>query len=635
MSFRIGSVAACMLASTLAACGGGGGSGNSGSVDGTWLTFSPSAATVTQYETESVALSLTATSTRTFSTPVNIAIIDTKGVITTDVSVSQISQLRYVADLRTSATLSAGAHSTILEVRLCEDAPTICKKPLPGSPWQVPLTVQVKSRAEAAARLVLSVPSVSASTYPGEAASFSLEARLNAELAARPANIGLFDPSSMTVLPSAQYLSAENKPYVFKVSTATTNALPVGTHTSNLELRLCQDDISTCRYPVAGSPWIVPLTLTVKSPINLTELKAIDGLGNWSTYQGNAAHTGFVAASFDPTVFSRRWKMPSVASFASNYSSIAVDGGRAFFVRRAANNRWELVAVSEDTGAVAWTVDMGTLASVNPPAAANGRVYLTSTGHGDTFLWVYEQATGAKVKQLTMNSQWPNYSAPTVFGTDVYTISGYYGGMSKYSDQTGSFSWYGSVSPYAGWAPATDGRFAYSFSTPDNTLVALDAANGSRAYAIGEPYPYSTYFTAAPVVLTDTQQAIVVAGNLMAFDLTTHTRSWILSTPATGQAAYGNGTIYVCGPNGRTLEARAPATGNLLWSSPELGASCSEIIVTRNLAFVSSGSGTQAVDLVTNKVVWTHSQGGKLAISARGVLYIFGDSGALAAVNLR
>jgi outer membrane protein assembly factor BamB len=505
-----------MLASTLAACGGGGGSGNSAPVDKSWLTFSPSAPTVTQYQSESVALSVTATSSRTFTTPVNIAIIDTKGVITTEVSVSEIAPLTYAAALRTSASLAVGTHSTVLEVRLCEDAPTICKKPLPGSPWQVPLTVQVKSSAP-----------------------------------------------------------------------------------------------------------------------NLTELKAVEGLGNWSTYQGNAAHTGFVAASFDPTVFSRRWKMPSVASLDRDYSSMAADGGRAFFVRRTANNRWELVAVSEDTGAVAWSVDMGTLTTVNPPAAANGRVYLASTGHGDTFLWVYDQATGAKLKQMTMSSQWPSYSAPTVSGTDVYTINGSYGGLSKYSDQTGSFSWNAPMSPYAGWSPATDGSFTYSFSMPDNTLVAVDAATGKNAYAIGAPYPYSTYFTAAPVVLTGTQQAIVVADHLMAFDLTTHTRSWVLNTPAAGLAAYGNGTIYVCGPNGKTLEARAPATGNLLWSSPDLGTMCETIIVTRNLAFVSSAEITQAVDLVTKKVVWSYPQGGKLAISARGVLYIFSDAGALVAVNLR
>ena len=62
---------------------------------------------------------------------------------------------------------------------------------------------------------------------------------------------------------------------------------------------------------------------------------------------------------------------------------------------------------------------------------------------------------------------------------------------------------------------------------------------------------------------------------------------------------------------------------------------CETIIVTRNLAFVSSAEITQAVDLVTKKVVWSYPQGGKLAISARGVLYIFSDAGALVAVNLR
>jgi hypothetical protein len=633
MSFRFGSLAACMLASTLAACGGGGSGGSN--PDGSWLSFSPSPASVTQFQGESVSLDVTATSSRTFSRPFNVAIIDSKGVITNEVMVSPITDMKYVAALRTNASLPAGSHSTVLEVRLCEDSPLTCKSPLPGSPWKVPLTVQVKSKADAAARLTLSVPSVNLTTYPGESVSFDLTAQTSAELAGQQAVIGLFDPSSMTVVPYLQALTSDRKSYAFNVFTDTTNALPVGTHKTNLELRVCQDDIHTCKVPLAGSPWIIPLTVTVKSPTNLTTLSPIAGLGSWSTYQGNAAHTGFVPASFDPAVFSRRWSISSDMTAATAYASVAVDGGRAFFVRSVAPDRFELVAVSENTGAIDWKVDMGALRQVNPPAAANGRVYLTSTGHGDTYLWVYDQSTGTKLKQVTMSSQWPSYSAPTVFGSDVYTVNGYYGGMSRYSDQNGTISWTANVYPYEGWSPATDGRFAYTFSTPDNTFVALDVTNGSQAYSIGEPYPYSTYFKAAPVMLTDTQQAVVVADKLMAFDLVTQKRSWILNQQTAGQAAYGNGTIYVCGPTGATLEARAPATGNLLWSSSALASGCSSIVVTRNLAFVSSSEGTQAVDLATKTVVWTYPKGGVLAISPRGVLYIFKADSSLAAVNLR
>jgi outer membrane protein assembly factor BamB len=644
MKFRFGGAAACMLALTLAACGGGGGGGSGGSAagpaagnpEGNWLSFDPTVPSVTQYEGESMPFNVTANASRTFTAPFNLAIIDATGVITNQVALSSNSQTSYTAALHTAATLSAGTHTTTLEVRVCEDAPLTCAKPFPGSPWRLPLTVQVKPKAEAAARLTLSVPSLNVTTYPGEAASFGFEAQLNKELASRVVSMGIFDPNSITVVPPTRMTTEADGHYTFTLSSATSNALAAGTYTSNLQLRLCYDDIVNCRQPVAGSPWIIPLTLTVKQPTNLTALKAIDGLGGWSTWQGNAAHTGFVDASFDPAAFTRRWRMAAVNNYNSPYASAAIDGNRIFFVRHDSAGKWELVAVSEDTGELAWRAAMGSLYQVNPPAASNGRVYLTSSGHEDSYMWVFDQATGAQIRKLAMTSQWPHYSAPTVLGSDVYSIDGYVGGIARYADQRGQFDWRVGASIEEGWSPAADGAYLYTFSTPDNNFLAFNAANGTLAYSVGAPYNFSTYFTAQQVILTDTRQAVVSYGKLMAFDLANHTRSWILNTPTSGNAAYGNGVVYAFGANGRTLEAHAPSTGDLLWTSADLGANgYGDIVVTRNLAFVSSGTTTLAVDLNTHKTVWSYPLGGSMAISPRGVLYILTNVGGLAAVNLR
>ena len=628
-----------ILALGLAACGGG--SGDSGPASpvnntaGNWLTFDPGAPGATQFEGESTSVVLTARASRTFSVPFNIAIVDPAGVISTQVDISAQSPLEYRAALQTSRALRAGDHSTMLEVRLCEDTPMTCAKPLPGSPWRVPLKVQVKPAAEAKARVTLVTPSASVTTYPGESTEFTVEAKLSTDLMTRNVRIALFDPSSITNAESSQWTQQSNGNYVFKLSTATSNALAAGTYTSNLELRVCEDDARVCRQPVAGSPWIVPLSLKILSPTNLTALAPVEGLGAWSTYQGNAAHTGYVAASFDPARFSRRFKVDALGNYTNNFKSAAVDNGRAFYVRRNASGRAELVAVSEDTGEPAWKVDMGPLNQVNPPAAANGRVYLTSTGHGDSFLWVYDQASGQQLRKETLSSQWPSYSAPTLFGTDVYTINGYYGGISRYGDAEGAFKWHGLGVAYEGWSPSTDGRFVYAYSTPDNILNVLNAADGSLAYSIGERYPYSTYFISRPVVLTDTQQALVGDGNLAAFDLKTRTRSWIINAGSVGTPAYGNGTIYTLGTDGKTFAARSPETGTLLWQVTLDDGNYADIIVTRNLAFVGSDTSTQVIDLATRKVVWTYPLGGSMAISARGVLYILTSSGALAAINLR
>jgi len=638
MLVRYRALAASLLALCLTACGGGGSDGGGATASnpgGNWLTIKQSTPGVTQYEGESVPVSFIATASRTFAAPFNVAIVDAQGIIDGSVAFGAISETSFQATVRTATTLTAGSHSTTLEVRVCEDSPLTCAKPFPGSPWRVALNVQVRPRAEAAGHLTLSTPSVNVTTYPGDTASFKVEAQLNKELLGRRVNMGVFDPSALIVPPPDQWTSAADGHYAFEISTATANNLAVGTYQTTLQLRLCEDDIRVCKLPVAGSPWAIPLTLAVKPAINLTALAPIAGLSSWSTYQGGAAHTGFANASFDPAAFSPRWRVAGSDSYGQRYASLAVDSGRAFFVRRTGADNWQLVAVSEDTGEIAWKVELGDLSQVSPPAAANGRVYIASGGHQDSFMWVFDQSDGAMLKKLPMSSQWPSYSAPTILGTDVYAINGYYGGVSKYSDLAGQFSWNIGLKADDGWSPATDGRLAYVYNTPENRLYALNATDGSTAYVIGNEYPFSTYFTANPVMLTGTGQAIVAAGQLMAFDLTTHTRKWILNTSTYGKAALGNGTVYAFGPNGHMLEARAVETGDLAWSTADLGNIFSEVVVTRNLAFVSSESSTKAIDLTTHAVVWTFPRGGTLAISQRGVLYIRTGSGELSAVNLR
>jgi hypothetical protein len=157
---------ACVMAVALAlaACGGGGGGGGSsggsvavgggasatGSVPApvaasqSWLTLTPSSAQMTVYENLPEYFTVDVTSTRALPDPVNAAIIDRNGVIAQDIGIMRNGPAGYVATLRTSPTLKAGAYETQLELRLCEDDPLVCAKPLSGSPWQFPLKVTVK-----------------------------------------------------------------------------------------------------------------------------------------------------------------------------------------------------------------------------------------------------------------------------------------------------------------------------------------------------------------------------------------------------------------------------------------------------------------------------------------------------------
>ena len=81
------------------------------------------------------------------------------------------------------------------------------------------------------------------------------------------------------------------------------------------------------------------------------------------------------------------------------------------------------------------------------------------------------------------------------------------------------------------------------------------------------------------------------------------------------------------------------ATGTLLWSWPvpeaDGTAPAHNVVVTDNLAFVSTASKVYAVNLSSHASTWSYPYGGALAISANGVLYVNRDDGAIGAINLQ
>ncbi len=150
-----------LAASLLAACGGGGGGdGNSGAtqggtatpppvstpspVDNSWLQLTPAAIELSQYAGEPVTFTVDAKSTKMVSQAFNVGVIDANGTIETTVRLDPVSLLEYKVQLSTAKTLAPGAYQTSIEVRLCEDDPRTCAKPIPGSPWKLPLKVVVK-----------------------------------------------------------------------------------------------------------------------------------------------------------------------------------------------------------------------------------------------------------------------------------------------------------------------------------------------------------------------------------------------------------------------------------------------------------------------------------------------------------
>jgi outer membrane protein assembly factor BamB len=641
MNPAIRATAPLLMALALAACGGGGGSagtsgGGSGSggtptsSEGSWLAFNPGAVDVSAYEGESVSFSIKATSNRTFDKPFNVGIVDPSGTITTDVQVSAESAMTYVANLKTSPVLPAGVRQVSLEVRLCEDSPLTCSKPLPGSPWHVPLKVTVKSAADAAQRLALSATSLQAETYADEKVKLTFSGQFKGDLLGKAFQVGIFDKAKLSTI------AVTTGPQNFSAAVTIAANLQPGDYSSNLEVRLCFDDPSVCGKPVAGSPWLMPLKVSVKSPLNLKPVTAVSGLGAWSTYQGNASHSGFVDASFDASKFTRRFNMPTANTIKANYNGVAIDNGKVFFIPLVyVSNPSELVAINEVDGAVAWRANLGAVGVTAAPATGNGKVFVTTTGEQNGSLWIFDQQSGALLSKTPMQTQFLLNQAPTVLDGDAYSLTGDYGsGISKFSSLTPTVLWSGAMPQNDGYTPAVDANNVYGYAR--GKLRVLWARDGQFRWEANDAGYSGAGRNGRTVALSDGQAVIVEGARLVAFDTLMRTRAWSVTNLHVGQPAIGNGLVYALAAGGSVLEARALEDGKLQWATESLGNyKLTDVIVSRNLAFVSGDEMTFAIDLATHKVVWAYPRGGTLAVSGNGVLYILSANGNLVAINLQ
>jgi len=376
----------------------------------------------------------------------------------------------------------------------------------------------------------------------------------------------------------------------------------------------------------------------------LTALSTVPGVSAWSTTGGNAGHTNYVPAAFDPARFSRRFGWPLPAGAAVSQAQLALDDGQAFAVVNDAAGSWSLRAIDEATGKQNWTASLGKLDIVDPPAAHDGKVILSSAAglDGDA-LWFFDQRTGKLIDKRTMparrtagHSTADLRTAPVIAGDGIYVNDRAAGKLvAKFDASTHDLLWESAWTGAANhaFAPAVDGSRVYTaFSS--GGLLGVDARTGKTVLE------HHRQFTDAPMpgMVSDGAAYALAAGGLVATDLKQGTFKW--QGPELLELAAPPGAVLY-GVASNAIQAIDSASGKVLWSMPLPGpASVSNpILATKNLLFVSSypqsDTGTYAVDIATRKVVWRYPEGGWLSISPNGVLYITPSTGTITAVNLK
>jgi hypothetical protein len=454
--------------------------------------------------------------------------------------------------------------------------------------------------------------------------------------------------------PAVSVQSNGDGSYMLTLNTSTTIA--AGTYTSNVTLNLCKD--AACSTPQQVASITAPFTINVMSSNsawpgnNLTALAAWPGVDDWSMFQGNAAHTGFVQVTVDPNQFALRWETPGDSGHLQEYDlnqTLTTANGQFFQVSGNV-----LSARKEFDGSTAWQYDFSALAqysgetTVYPPAVANGNVYLAAGAQQGTYMFGLNATSGMVNFKAQMVSQWPEYLAPTIWNGNIYADGGTYEGLYGFGP-TGQQLFFATTGQTALWTPAVDATGVYTYTYLG--LKVVDPVSGAVLHTITDPsFTNYTYELGGSPVLGAPGSVIVanyanwqldggaIGNTLVDFNTINNTIAWQVKGNYPSTPAYANGIIYAPNDNPVQLEARNEADGALkwTWTPPSAGDTgfASEVLLTTNLAFVSTNLSTYAVDLNTHETVWSYPLSGRLALSQNGILYLQSHS-YLVAINLK
>lgn len=351
----------------------------------------------------------------------------------------------------------------------------------------------------------------------------------------------------------------------------------------------------------------------------------------WHTFQGNARHTAEIDATLDPGVFKELWSTTVASS--TRLKPVTEGGGNVYVT---AGKR--LYAMDLRTGSEKWRYEFpSTYASVDPPAYGNGRVFLTTGGHGDSFLWAFNAVTGSVQFRSSYRNQWSSYFAPTVVGGTVYMAGGYYGGMYAFNATTGAELWFFNTNQYDQWTPAvSDGKvYAYTGSYSPRVDV-VSASVGTSLYTVSDPkFEWMGWsMNIAPVLGGANNLVATQGGRLLSFDLVGRKIAWEQKASYAGNPSISDGVIYVV--NNKQVEAHKESDGSLLWVwIPPDGTPQGTMVVTKNMLLVSTSANTYAVDLSRQRHTWSYPAGGSLAVSKDGILLIAQSNGRLSAISLK
>lgn len=337
----------------------------------------------------------------------------------------------------------------------------------------------------------------------------------------------------------------------------------------------------------------------------------------WSTYQANSAHSGFIALDINPNKYYQKWQYDLGEPVHNNPVTI---GSNVIFVSYGKHIYQKyLAALNIETGKQLWYKRFDVL-DLGQPTYYQGNIYFQTEDKWKFCSLVAK--TGKEIYCSKLDGDLDVYHSPVVFKDVVYVATGEPGALSSIDIKTGDILW--SIKPGFeghGEIPAINENHLIYYKAP--YLYDIDKKTGNILLKIENPFGYGDQIK-HPVPVLDNDRAYIVSnGVLTAFDLKTQQISFVIYN-VKGTASTDDQALYIV--KDKHLVALDKVNGSLLWRQQDkaFNSNVSEIIVTNNTLFISENLyGTYAFDKQgQHRKLWSTKVYGLISLSKKGLVIL-------------
>ncbi len=326
----------------------------------------------------------------------------------------------------------------------------------------------------------------------------------------------------------------------------------------------------------------------------------------WPTFGHDAAHSGVSPLSKTPVPLRGHilWQQKVGAAF---FSAPVLSNGIIYV---ASTSGGSLLALSAQTGAVAWKANVGHYLNDVTPVVVGRVVFIAANS---TWILALDATNGRQLWKTNLNEvvkSAPTYAgglvlanaSATTYALDART------GMVRWRFHEAGSGWPTSA------APTVQGNLVYVAQGTRPIVYALDLTTGKQVWAYELAATNDVRLISTPVMIG---QNVVVGtwdGRLLALNAATGALSWTYNINAAlprgmpadgiaGSAAAANGVVYIGTYDGDVIALDA-ITGRLQWArlvdAPILGVP----VLTRDTLYVSGGQAMYALAIRSGAVRW-------------------------------